>query len=112
MPLKLKQSLKSLSENGLERKCNTFSKNTIDFYEMGIDYLQKWISPLKEFEHLQLIKLQNIKDIKFDEIILYLEYHESKVVTLDDSKPDMLVIKIIINLCILAKTSDSSKAFG
>jgi hypothetical protein len=52
LPLKVKQRLQTLVENGSEQKCLHFKEETVAFYQTCLDYLKKSSSPLEELKCL------------------------------------------------------------
>ena len=68
LPLKVKQGLETLVENGSEQKCLHFKEETVAFYHTCLDYLKKWSSPLQELKCFKWMRMEYIKTMKFDEI--------------------------------------------
>ena len=84
MSLTVKRLLNEKREQGYENECNNFLSEVANLFERCLEYLCKWIKPIKEFACFKWMTLKEIPSWK--DVEPCLEYLIGKRVDVDDVK--------------------------
>ncbi|XP_025029754.1 uncharacterized protein LOC107326422 [Python bivittatus] len=84
MSLKVRELVKKLHDQGLEKECEYFTAEIKLVYEECIKYLERWLKPLDEFHCFSWMCLDARKNISFDELLPCILYLKEMGITVDD----------------------------
>lgn len=103
MPLKVKSLLEEKRKEGFDAECDKFSAEVNNLYETAIEYLDKWMQPMKEFSCFMWMSLK--ESLEWNKIEPSIKFLQDRDVPIDD-------VKCFDQLCNLKKFVNMHKNNG